>query len=277
MINDITNSEYATGFENEKRWVRGTIPVGKGQFVYLDTRKGLGVEEILVHLHKFVTYQASKVRFPAYSTEDIIQEIQMLALEAIPKYDITRNSNMITFLQNHIKNRIINLCKFVSEKRRRATYYSVNQCKIKCPDCNRFTKIYQETKNFICQSCYRTAPGNDPSWKKYNLPVVPISFGTIEAIIDNGGEDTSANLTEVLSDNNVDLAFLRGPTLSLDDKIEKRLDFLKIYDKLDEVNKNIIKMVIEGYTYKDIAKKVGISEKAAYARASKIIKGQNKA
>lgn len=258
--------------EDGKRWIEGEVPVGKGKSVFVNTKTGEGVDQVLKHLYKFATYQATKVNFPSYSKEDIVQEIQLLALEAIPKYDINRNSNMITFLQNHVRNRLINLCKFVSEKRRRATYYGEDQCKIKCPDCKRFTKIYKETKEYTCQSCFRTAPKDDPGWKKYNMPIVPISFNAIESSIDNNNEDINTNFAEVLSSTNENLAFVKGIDLELDDKIQKKVDFMRIYEKLDDINKEIILMVIEGFTYKDIAKKVGISEKAAYARASKIIK-----
>jgi len=270
----IQQDDFIVGFTNDKRWFKGTVSIGKDQLIYVDTQKGEGIEKIFKRLDNFITYQASKLHFPNYTKEDIVQEIKVLALEAIPKYDNTRKSNMITFLQNHIRNRIINLCKFVSEKRRRATFYSIIQCKIRCPDCKHFTKIYNEVDMYTCQSCFKVAPKDDKGWKKYNLPIVPISFGKIEAMTENSNGESLPSLSEIFSDSNENLAFIKELKLPLEERIQKKVDFLKIYEKLDDTNKKIIKMVMEGHTYKDISRLVGISEKSTYARASKIIKGK---
>lgn len=257
-----------------KKWIKGVVPVGKGREIYLNTKTGEGVETILKYLNGFVTYQASKARFPAHSKEDIVQEINLLAIEAIPKYDPSKKSNMLTFLQNHIKNRLINLCKYVSEKRRRATYYTTEMCKIKCPKCKGFTKVYQNKETYVCGCCGYSAASNDVRWRKYNLPLVPIPFGVIENAMEKSSEGSSDHspFGDILSDSNDDLAFIREISMDLSDKVQKRVDFMNIYNCLEDVDKSIVKMVIEGRTYKEIADVIGISEKAAYARASKIIK-----
>lgn len=273
MEASVSESNFDFGYVDNKRWIRGWVPIGKNKRIYVDTLSGQGVNDVLKVLNKFITYQASKVTFPAFSREDTIQEIRLLALEAIPKYDITRNTNIITFLQNHIKNRIINLCKFVSEKRRRATFLSNAQIKVKCPNCKSFTKINSESEKYSCSNCGLTAERDDASWRKYNMPVVTIPYGSVSyAGESQSGEPQHWSFIENVSTCDSYQSFVSSERVALDKQVELKIDFMEIFDKLDDVNKQIITMVIEGYTYKEIAKKVGISEKAAYARATKFIR-----
>lgn len=260
-----------SGFINNKRWIRGKVSIGKNRYVYVDTLSGEGVADILEALNKFITYQAAKVNFNSYSNEDVAQEIRLLALEAIPKYDDTKKTNMLTFLQNHIRNRIINLCKFVSEKRRRASFYKNDMVKVRCPGCSRFS-VQSSTKTHL--ECARCGHESESSlWKKYNLPVYAIPSGSITS---NNNDSTSEMcLLDLISDQDDDMPFLREEGISLDKVSQLRMDFKSIFDSLDDVNKSIIRMVIEGHTYKEIAKEVGLSEKAAYARANKIMQQEN--
>jgi len=265
---------FESGFINNKRWIKGEVSIGKGKTVYVDTVSGKGVGEIINALNKFITYQASKMMFPQYTKEDVAQEIRLLALEAIPKYDNTRKTNMITFLQNHIRNRIINLCKFVSEKRRRATYYKSEIIKVKCAVCKGFSKVSEQDSEYTCNKCGHASKSSDSNWRKYNLPVVSIPFSSVSISSAAMEEFDGDPIEEVLSDSSDNMAFIREEVLGIDRRIQLKSDFMNMFDKLDETNKFIVKMIIEGYTYKDIAEKIGISEKSAYARASKIIKNE---
>lgn len=260
--------EFTYGFANNKRWIRGTVPVSRNKNVYVDTVSGEGVEEILSVLNKFITYQATKVNFPSYSKEDVAQEIRLLALEAIPKYDLSKKTNMITFLQNHINNRIINLCKYVSEKRRKATYTKNEIFKVKCPECKSFTRVRESATSLTCRKCSFTADASSSVWRKYNLPVVTIPFGSINST----DQSEVADFIELISNTDPDLSFVREMAIPLETQTQLRFDFFKVYSDLDEINKKIILMVIEGYTYKDIASAIGISEQAAYTKASKLLK-----
>ena len=260
---------FKSGVDNEgRKWICGDIPVRRGRLIYVDTRTGEGVDKILEELNSFITYQSAQVSFPSYSQEDVAQEIRLLALEALPKYDISKKTNMITFLQNHVRNRIINMCKFVSEKRRRATYYKSQVVKVRCPKCRNFFKGREDSASFTCKSCYYSSE-NSKAWKKYNLPVVPVPFGAIEPTQDSG----EVSIADIISDVNSDMAFVKDEQLLMEKRSQLQMDFMKVYDKLDETNQNILKFVIEGYTYKEISKKVGLTDKATYARASKILKG----
>lgn len=273
MKASIESHPFISGHENGKRWICGYVDIGKGQTVYVDTRTGRGINDVLTKLNNFISYQAGKVKFPSFAREDIMQEMRVLALEAIPKYDNTKNTNIITFLQTHIKNRVINLCKFFSEKRRRATFCNTNLCKIRCPSCSKFFVAQEGSGTHTCSGCLYSAPESSPKWKKYNIPILPVPSSSLRETGSGDDRDSEISLLDVISESDSNLAFIMDVAPNLDDKIGYKLDFFKIYNKLDNTNKKILRMVMEGYTYRDISKEIGISEKAAYARASKIIKG----
>lgn len=273
MLDRQENTSFTFGMENGKRWISGKVDIGKGKTILVDTRTGRGVNEILLKLNNFISYQASKVKFPSYAREDIMQEIRVLALEAIPKYDNSKNTNIITFLQNHIKNRIVNMCKFFSEKRRRATFCNTNISKIRCPSCRKFFMANENAERYTCSGCFFSAQGSSPKWKKYNVPILPVPSSSMKDTSSNEENEKEISILDVISESDSNLGFVMEVAQNLDERINNKLDFFKIYNKLDNTNKKILRMVMEGYTYKDISEKVGISEKAAYARAIKIIKG----
>jgi RNA polymerase sigma factor (sigma-70 family) len=260
--------EFKTGNAHGSRWICGHVPVGKNKHVYVDTRTGEGVGEICRLMKKFVGYQSSKIKFPSMTSEDISQDLYVLALEAIPKYDITKKTNMLTFLQGHIKNRLINKCKYVSEKKRRATFNETNVYKVRCPSCKKFTTV-EERKNssHICKFCGYNGYRHAKKWKRYNIPVLPIPFTAIESRL----PDDVADLSELFSSAQK-ISVLTGERKpNLEVEIQLKMDFKKIFERLDTTNKTILSMLLEGHAYRDIAKEIGISEKATYARVSKII------
>lgn len=258
---------FTSGVDDGKPWICGTVPVGKNKSVYVDTRSGEGVEEICRLLRKFVSYQSTKINFPYMGQEDIMQDLYLLAVEAIPKYDISKNTNMLTFLQGHIKNRLVNKCKFVSEKKRRATFSGIDAYKLRCPSCRKM--FMADTANpSACKICgFDSSSDKSKRWKKYNTPVLPIPFSSIESRL----PDEDGSFSELVSES-ANFASLLGESIRMiDDEVRIKIDFMRIFEKLDDTNKTIVSMLIEGYPYKEIAEEVGISEKAAYARVSKIV------
>jgi len=260
---------FQSGQVDGKDWFCGTVPVSKKKTVYVDTRSGEGVETICKMLEKFITFQSSKVKLPCSSKEDIAQDIYILVLEAMPKYNINKNTNMLTFLQGHVQKRLINKYKYVSEKKRRATYYNTSTYKVRCPSCKNFS-ILRKKDILRCEHC--GFQSQFKGWKKYNLPVTSLPFTYIEdKITDSEGEDGASNLDELLSEEYKLSYFLGEAFYGLELGSQKRMDFLKIFNKLDEISKSIINMLLEGYAYKEVACQMGISEKATYARVAKII------
>lgn len=264
---ELSNTQFSSGTIDGKPWICGNIPMGKNRTVYIDTRTGEGVGETCELLKNFISYQSTKLNFPCMGHEDNMQDLYVLAVEAIPKYDITRCANMLTFLQGHIKNRLINKCKFVSEKKRRATFSGIDAYKLRCPSCRKMF-MSDNANPSTCKLCdFDTASDKTKRWKKYNMPVLTIPFSSIEGSMPDGDGSFPELISEAGS-----LATLLGESYrTIDDEVGVKLDFMRIFDKLDDTNKTILSMLIEGYPYKEIADEIGMSEKAAYARVSKIV------
>jgi len=250
--------------KNGLPWLCGDVSIGK-KYIHVDTRTGEGVEEILNGLKRFIFYQASKVKFPSMGADDAAQEIRLLAIEAIPRYADDKNANMLTFLQGHIKNRLINRCKYFSEKKRRATYCNLPSYKVRCPSCKKFVCVDTPGK-VECVKCGVNTDGID-KWKRYNMPIMPIPFSALDSKL----SDDSSSICDLIP-NGQNFAMFAGKThYEVDEQVQFRLDFQKIYESMDNTNKTIVSMLLEGYAYRDIANKIGISEKATYARVAKIL------
>lgn len=242
-----------SGSTNGVKWIKGYVPVGKNKQVYINSLTGQGIDEICNLLHKFIGYQTSITRFPYTNAEDVKQDIFVLAIEAIPNYNINKSANILTFLQNHVKNRLINRCKYVSEKKRTATYFKTTMIKVRCPNCLRFF-VVEKNKNVDCKYC-----GEVPQvkkWKKYNIPILPMSFSSLEDSLD----DNSTGIIDFFSDENSLNSLLYG-SKSVESIMNARIDFGKKYNKLDNTNRIIISMLLQGHSAKDISKEVKITEK----------------
>lgn len=263
MSSDII--ELERGITDGKKWIKGHVPVGKDNWVYMDTAQNIGVNDICVLLKKFVTYQSLKVKFSSFTYEDTMQEIYALIIEAIPSYELGRNSNMLTFLQNHVKNRIINMCKFYSESRRRATHSTSITVKARCPSCKSVIRT-EKAKSYSCPECKHV--GNK-DWKVYNTPVLAIPFSAMKVSSNNKNSQDRDILDSIASGDGI-LSVLGHETTNIEKIVENRLDFAKLYDVLDETDRKMIDMFLAGNGHKDVAASLGLSEKATYARIGKI-------
>lgn len=262
----INTTPLERGVIDGRKWLRGNVPVGKDNWVFIDTIQDKGIAEICKLLSRFVTYQALKVRFSSFSTEDTMQEIYALIVEAIPSYELGKNSNMLTFLQNHVKNRIINMCKYFSESRRRAIHSDVTIVKARCPQCKNVIRT-EKAKSYTCPKCQHI--GNK-DWKVYNTPVLPIPFSAIR-LPSNNRNTQERDILDSIAESDGICSILGEETTNIEKLVEIRLDFAKLYGMLDEMDRKMLDMFLAGNGHKDVAKALGLSEKATYVRVGKII------
>lgn len=262
MINLIP---FEHGLIDGKKWIRGHVPLGKDRWVYVDTQKSIGADEICKALSKFITYQALKINFPSFSHEDIKQELLAIIIEAIPSYDINKNSNMLTFLQNHTKNRIINMCKYFSESRRRATHMDHVQIKARCPECKNVIKT-EKSKTYQCPKCHYVG-GKD--WKVYNTPVLAIPFSSIKPTSNNRNIQDQ-DILDFISESELIGTILGEEVVNIEKNTEFRLDFLKFYETLSSSDRQVLDMLLTGNGYKEMAAALNLSDKAIYVRLNKI-------
>lgn len=258
--------DFSNGTIDGKRWMAGEVYVSKSKKVWVDTRTGEGVWEIINHLKSFINYQASKLSFQGYSNEDLVQEIYLIALDGISNYNINKNANISTFLQNHIKNRIINLCKFMSEKHKIATFNRNKVVKVKCPECKAFFKGNLDMKTYTCDKCRFKDFSKSKSWRIYNIPVREINMSAITPTSSNPSK--TDNVFES-SDRSIYLDYQFSNNFDLE--LINSHDFLSYINTLDKKTVQLIKLIFEGYTYKEASNAVGIPEKIAFSHVKKVL------
>lgn len=218
--------EIQVGVENQRKWICGFLPVGPEETLYVDSRTGEGLDRVCSLLYKFFCHKNRTIKFPTYSSEDLLHEIYVLAIEAIPSYDISKKANLITFLQSHVSKRLVNKCKWFSQIKRQATLANISNYKTKCRSCRRFSVLLEgrEAKCEFCGSC-------EPPTVKYNLPVAPVYF------------EDAMNFSSWV-----------GERCDLEKELQLRIDFRTLHDEMNEEEKQIVFLTLEGYRSEEIAK-----------------------
>jgi len=251
--------EVQYGISNGKKWIAGHIPMKSGIIIYIDSRTGIGIDGVLKYIADFIKYQARHMSIPSYGTDDLIQELTAIALAAIPSYSIEKSANMLTFLQNHIKNRMVNLYKYTTEKCRTATHGQYRFCKVRCPHCDQ-TFIFDEVRGMpgACRCC-----GNSTSsgrWKRYPVPIA--IFSSDEKIpLKDGGHTT---LCERSSHDDAIILGREGDVS--EDSVVMNLSINSAIDGLDPSTKKIVCLFLEGRTLLEISEEVDMSISAIKAR-----------
>lgn len=253
--------EIINGITDGQKWLMGTIPMKQNLTLYVNTKTGDGVQDILDYLEDFIKYQAAHITLPSYSNDDIIQELNMIAMLAIPDYDAGKQANMLTFLQNHIKNRIINIYKYSTEKCRTATHDNFRFCKVRCPKCKNFSIIDESTTILTrCYTCGNKKKAAE-SWRKYPVPI-PFISSNEEFTVQDGSQTT---IQEHCSYE--DVAILNGQeSVELEELVLKRLSIYNILDSLDIITQQIIKLFLAGYSFVEISKQLDISTQIIKAK-----------
>lgn len=65
-------------------------------------------KQVLDIIEKIVGILAGKFRFGYFDTDDIKQQGRLFAIEALPRFDKTRNHTLDNFLYRHVRNRLVN-------------------------------------------------------------------------------------------------------------------------------------------------------------------------
>ena len=243
-----------SGHKDGQRWIAGYAPMKQNICVYVDTRSGEGIEKILGYLKDFIRYQAAHMTLPSSTTDDIIQELNLIALSAIQNYNINRGANMLTFLQNHLRNRIVNLYKFTTEQCRTATHENFRFCKIKCPTCKQYSVIDEcSTTLRHCLHCgFIKQP--EAVWKRYPVPIGFISANEEFALQDG----SITTIQEHCSYDDTMLLNGKKPFGSEDDVVN-RISLFRSLSRLDPITKRILILFLEGHTMVDISRQIKLS------------------
>lgn len=230
----------------------GQVPVGSGRILNINTKTGEGVSELIRLMKPFVRFHASSLDFPGYGKEDLEQEMFKMAFEALPRYQTDKKANLLTFLQNHIKNRTINMCKFYAEKRRNASYLVNQMVKVRCNTCRTFFKGRSEASGYVCRGCGAAGPVQSDLWRLYNIAIIPQQFAGAQI------DAEWAPDVEISHDNSHFAAVGNNDDLS---HMSFKLDLEKVTSSESELNKSIISLLCQGYNRFEIAKQLSLTPK----------------
>lgn len=228
--------------------IDGTYKVGNNKYLYLNSKTGEGFDKLIGLMRGFLNHQLNIMEFPSFGRDDLEQEMLTLAMEALPRYDETRPANLLTFLQGHVKNRLINMCKFFSQKRRCATYISNDTQKVRCNSCRTFFRAKSSLDTLSCPKCGESAERGSGMWKFYNLIAIPGQLAV---------DDNEVQVEQEIDLDNVQFTVMgcANSTLSTD----HGLDIRKLLSQEDDLNRSIINLVYQGYNRQEIALKLNIT------------------
>jgi DNA-directed RNA polymerase specialized sigma24 family protein len=228
--------------------IDGTFKVGNNKHLYLNSRTGEGFDKLIGLMRGFLNYQLNIMEFPSFGRDDLEQEMLALAMEALPRDDESKQANLLTFLQNHIKNRLINMCKFYSEKRRCATHVDSGYQKVRCNSCRTFFRAKVAADCLTCARCGESGEKASGMWKFYNLIAIP---GPLPVDDDN---------TQVEQEIDPDLAHFTAIGSSDGHiSVDHGIDIMRLLDKEDDINRSIINLVCQGYSRQEIAAKLHLT------------------
>ena len=264
----VSQYEVKYGSEHGRKWIAGHIPMKSGIVLYIDSRTGVGIDQLYRYISDFLRYQARQMSIPSYGMDDLMQELTAIALAAIPDYSIERSANMLTFLQNHIKNRMVNLYKFATEKCRTATHGTYRFCKMRCPNCDK-TFIFDDNHDVIdrCPNCLSST--SEGRWRKYPVPIMMLSADE-EIPLRDGGYTTISDCASP-----EDVAILGIQPSESEQDVVNNLSINSAIDGLEPSTKKIISLFLEGRTLFEISEEIGISTSAIKARLQGLSKNKN--
>lgn len=261
-------SKITCGFADGKRWLAGQIPMRKDLALEIDTRTGLGVGSVMAHMADTISWHASKIKLQSSTQDDIIQELNILVLAAIPEYDITKHANLMTFLQNHLRNRIVNLYKFATQSCRTAVHENYRLCKVRCPACDGFNLMELVQQAVArCGLCgYKKQAGE--RWRSYPLPI-PVVSANENFVLEDGEEGSIQDFSSY-----EDLSGINASSgISYVDSLTSRLALQEFVADASETDRLILQYLLEGHTLAEICTLTGLAMKDAQTRLAGFSKG----
>lgn len=254
-------SKITCGFTGGQRWLAGQVPMRKNVAVELDTRTGVGIDVVMQHMADTISWHASKIKLPVSSLEDVIQELNVLVLAAIPEYDITKYANLMTFLQNHLRNRIINLYKFVTQRCRTAVHENYRLCKMRCPACDGFNMVDSvKTIPARCGLCGHKLR-SDERWRVYPLPIPTVSANE-NFVLEDGEEGSIQDFSSY-----EDLAAISASDgIGYVDALTSRMALQEFCAHASEPDRLIFQYLLEGRTLGEICTLMRLTMKDVQTR-----------
>ena len=229
------------------------------EVILVDTKTGRGVDRVIKKITPLIDGMASRSHITGYSFEDIKQEICLLVVDGVKKYDPSREVKLSTFLHWHLKNKFITKLKSLNTMANDAT--STRDEKIESCPCGGDIERNSKRETFVCSSCKKIHKAVYRSSRR------ELIFSEMKS--SSQGEDDGGDYINYVSADDSIFPSKFGNIAGLETKIF----FEKLEAVLDEKTAKILrKFCIEGTTMQEAARAVGMTGWAASVRLKRIQK-----
>jgi RNA polymerase sigma factor (sigma-70 family) len=237
LENEIYDNDTCSDIEETTGYFEGIVDVYDETF-YVNTLTNVGLESVLKKVEPLINKMCSKTYISGYAFEDIKQELNIMVIQGISKYDPAKGTKLSTFLQNHLRKKMISKLRSVNKMSNDSSSISFTSD----PD-YKDAKIKRVREEILFSSC---TPDNI--------------------------EDPSMRFENTISDDDG----LYGSTgLSFGDK-EFELTLRKISKDLDPDTARIIELLYyEDLPINKAAEAVGLTGSAASMRLKKLEKNES--
>ena len=226
--------------------------------IFISKKTKEGYDKVLKRIDPLLCGWASRAYMPGYSFEDIKQEVSLIAIEGINAYDPTKKVKLSSFLQTHIKYKVISKIKSLNKLSNDASLLKLSDeqsfCSCESPEIDSYDNI--------CRKCdYQPKPEYRSSRSEYSFSSLNKDFLT------SGGEVAPYDSFVSNSDN----FYFDG--VDDFDKADIKIILERLEESLDEKTFKILKLVwIDGHSKEYAANQIGISGWAASQKLKKLLK-----
>lgn len=226
--------------------------------IYISKKTKEGYDKVLKRIDPLLCGWASKAYMPGYSFEDIKQEVSLIAIEGINGYDPDKKVKLSSFLQTHIKYKVISKIKSLNKLSNDASLLKLSDeqsfCSCKFPEIDGYDNI--------CKTC------DFPPKPEYRSSRSEYSFSSLNKdFLTNNGEPMPYDSFISNSDN-----FYFDGTDDFS-KTDLKIIMEKLKESLDEKTFKILKLVwIDGHSKEYAADQIGISGWAVSQKLKKLLK-----
>lgn len=225
---------------------------------FISKKTKQGYDRVLKRIDPLLCGWASRAYMPGYSFEDIKQEVSLIAIEGIDAYDPRKEVKLSSFLQTHIKFKIISKIKSLNKLSNDASLIKISDERSFCTCSAASIDPYDN----ICKNC------DLPPRSEYRSSRSEYSFSSLNNdFLSSNGEAIPYDGFVSNSDN----FYFNG--MDDYDKADLIIALERLEKSLDEKTFKILKLVwIEGYSKEYAASQVGLSGWAASQKLKKLIK-----
>jgi RNA polymerase sigma factor (sigma-70 family) len=232
----------------------------------IDTRTGKGLDKVLKKIEPLLFKMSKSAFMRGSSYEDIKQDLVIIAIEGIKSFDPSKNVKLSTFLQIHLRNKLISKIKSENKISNNANIILEQKLPDECK-CGS-TKFISVVKSFsekrTCVSCSKVYS------KKAFTARQEIPFCVMDEKVDTN-EDSGLIFSDLVSADDNILRQSRSDVHSL----ELIRSISSLDGSIDEQTQKLMYLIsFEDYSIADAAQKLGMSNWEANSKLKRLSRNE---